>query len=511
MTTRVRRGSTARARIVVVLVALLAATVALITAMTWAFLTARDARRVDDGLVATGTEFQALATETVDPLTGAPFTSVTTLLRNAIERSVPAVDEERFAIVDGDVLYRTTNGHPGRIDVDEDLVEHASAVTVPTLATAHTDEGPVRYLAMPVDGDDGTGTYVAAIALDHAAAEVDRIVVAVAVIGAVGLALAALVGWIVAGRLLAPLDRLRVEAAGITERDLDRRIPESGTDDIKALTGSFNTMLDRLDRAFAAQRRFAADAGHELRTPLTVLRGHTELLSDDEAVRAEQRVVLLDEIDRMTAMVEDLLALTRLDRAPELVPEPLAPVDVVDRWRLLAEGLPDRRWTWIADGPALVADPRRLHQVFLQLAQNALAVTGPGGAVEAGLVVTTSGPLAPGVVPDEDGASRYRDREPLAVLWVADGGPGIPSAERTRIFEPFARGSARTDGGSGLGLAIVAGIARAYGGSVEASDHRPVDRPEPWPGGACVTMRLPASGPGTPTRATLDPVHREDP
>ena len=128
------------------------------------------------------------------------------------------------------------------------------------------------------------------------------------------------------GRLLAPLRTLRETADEINDTDLSRRLPETGNDDITALTRTFNRMLDRLEAAFVGQRQFLDDAGHELKTPLTVLRGHLELLdvgSPEEI--AETRELLLDEVDRMSRLVGELILLAKSDR-PDFVT--LRPVDL---------------------------------------------------------------------------------------------------------------------------------------------------------------------------------------
>lgn len=476
--------STARGQIVAVFAAVVILTGTIVAGLTWAVLTLRDNQRIDRDLAAVGASFVAFADTAVDPATGEPFVASAQLMRAAIDRDVPSADETRFALVNGVVTARSTRGYPGRIDQDEDLLDQLAVVDEPVIATAHTDAGRVRYIAVPVSGADGDGVYVAAVAREAAARQVGQIVGVLVLVGALGVGVAAALGWLVAGRVLAPLDRLRQAAADISAHDLDLRIPETGTADIRDLTRSFNTMLDRLDRAFNAQRRFAADAGHELRTPLTILRGHTELLSAEPQIRAGQQALLLDEIDRMSAMVEDLLALTRLDSgrtaAVRVSFEDLDTSVVIDQWAQLTQALEPRSWTWISDGGTIRADPHRLRQVFLQLVENALAVTARGDAVEVGLVA-----------------------DPSPQLWVADSGPGISPEERERIFEPFARGTARTPGGSGLGLAIVASIARAHGGWAQAVAARPVERADPWPGGACIVVAL-APTPQLPSARTIE-------
>ncbi|MGH3774444.1 MAG: histidine kinase dimerization/phospho-acceptor domain-containing protein [Pseudonocardiaceae bacterium] len=112
-------------------------------------------------------------------------------------------------------------------------------------------------------------------------------------------------------------------AAQIGEDDLTRRIPVRGNDDIAALAEQFNAMMERLQAAFATQREFLDDASHELRTPITIIRGNLELLGDDPAERAEDIRLCLDELDRMTRIVDDLLLLAKSERPDFVRPEPV--------------------------------------------------------------------------------------------------------------------------------------------------------------------------------------------
>src|SRR5690606_4773339 len=125
------------------------------------------------------------------------------------------------------------------------------------------------------------------------------------------LAVAGLVGWLIAGRVLAPIRLVRQTADQIRESDLTRRLVGSGNDDVAALASTFNRMVDRLESACAAERRFLDDARHELRTPIAVIRGHRELMGDDPAEREETRARLMEELDRMNRMVNDLIMVAK--------------------------------------------------------------------------------------------------------------------------------------------------------------------------------------------------------
>jgi signal transduction histidine kinase len=259
---------------------------------------------------------------------------------------------------------------------------------------------------------------------------------------------------------------LQATAHDITETDLSQRIPETGHDDITALTRTFNEMLERLDRAFGDQRRFLDDAGHELKTPLTVIRGHMELLDGEDPADVEAtRLLLLDETDRMARLVNDLIVLAKADRPDFVSPHP---VDlgaftrtVLDKCRALGE----RRW--VLDEAAEVLadiDEQRVTQAMLQLAQNGVKHTRSGGEVGVGSRVEAGRGL---------------------LLWVRDDGPGVPHADKERIFDRFTRSVVpEEDEGFGLGLSIVRAIAVAHGGTVLVED---AERR-----GARFVLRLPA-------------------
>jgi len=425
-------------------------------------------QRIDRQLLNEADELRALAADGVDPATGVRFAEVDALLRTQLSRSVPDRSETQFSIVDGRVDARSAQTPPARIDTDDALVSRLATISGPVLGSTQSTQGSVRYAAVPVvlPGDrKATGVYVVAVFRDVEAQEVDDAVRVLALVGLAAALVAGLLAWVLAGRVLAPLDRLSATSRRVSDKDLTERVEVTGSDDISDVARAFNAMLDRLELAFAEQRRFADDAGHELRTPLTIVRGHVELMSDDPQVRATQRAVVLDEIDRMSVMVDDLLTLTRSGQ-----PEFVRPSDV-DLEVLQAElaakvtQLADRDWrfTGSVDGAARI-DRHRVTQAVLQLAQNATQHTEPGDRIEVG---TTS-----------DGS--------MLRIAVHDSGPGVPVEDRELLFDRFARGhdSRRLGPGSGLGLSIVRAIAVAHHGTVafeEPEDGR----------GALVVLTLP--------------------
>jgi len=240
------------------------------------------------------------------------------------------------------------------------------------------------------------------------------------------------------------------------------------------LASSFNAMAAAVEDAFATQRRFVADAAHELRTPLTALGGYADVLllgaASDPHDLAEALEAMRGETHRMTRLVNDLLALARLDNrqlALHWTNVDLAAI-LRDAWtgaRLLH---PDRRVTLDLSTPMVIVrgDVDRLGQVVANLIDNAVKFTEPGGHI--GLALHTK----------EDGA----------VLAVRDDGAGIAPEDLPRVRERFYRADearSRATGGTGLGLSIVEAIVAAHGGSLDIASRR--DQ------GTTVTVRLPSA------------------
>ncbi|MCT1517051.1 sensor histidine kinase [Dietzia cercidiphylli] len=332
-------------------------------------------------------------------------------------------------------------------------------------------DGTVRWRKAEVDGPAGPANIVVAISDAPTREDTGRVADLLLSTGAGGIVLSALVAWLLAGRMIVPVRRIREAAETISAADLSRRVPVDGPDEIVSLADTVNAMLERVEEAYRTQREFLDDAGHELRTPLTVVQGNLDLMPEDPQERAETTRIMQDELSRMTRIVEDLLTLARSDRPDFLQTAPTDVAELVLDVEAKIDVIADREWSVLpyAEDVALL-DQHRITQALIQFCSNAVRFTGPGDLIEIGCRViapgdpTVTDDLAVGPLPDPPHRENYRRR---LLWWVRDSGPGIPPGEEETIFERFhtARGQLRDGrGGTGLGLAIVATIARAHGG-----------------------------------------------
>ena len=343
---------------------------------------------------------------------------------------------------DGNVIA----GTPGLETEALGLPPAAAADTYATVHSLPVDDDTFRVLTRSLpEGTLYVGTTYDVVG-ESSAALVQALAWALPV---VLVALGLIVWWLV-GRTLQPVEAMRVEVAEIGAGELDRRVPEPVTnDEIGRLARTMNQMLDRLQRSASRQRQFTGDAAHELRSPLARMRVALEVerASVDDSWRQTAETVLEDVRD-MEHLVDDLLYLARTDDDPSAAQR--APLDLDD---------------------VVLRELNRLTPVD----GVTIDATGVSGAHVRGDAPTLSR-LVRNLL---DNATRHAastvtvtlvEREDTAMLTVADDGPGIPDADRDRVFERFSRvDTARGEdsGGAGLGLAIARGIAEQHGGRLE--------------------------------------------
>jgi signal transduction histidine kinase len=355
--------------------------------------------------------------------------------------------------------------------------QRRGALAGETSFTARVGADRTRVLAAPATR--GGAPVVVAVGARTVVSDVavERVELAMLLGAPVAVLSAGIGAWLLAGAALRPVERMRREAAEISDRDLDRRLGVPATrDEIAALGTTINALLARLQEALDRERGFVADAGHELRTPLAILRAELELAarpgrSREALVEAIHQAA--EETDRLIRLAEDLLLLARADNHQHFLRPQL--LSVPDLLHAAARGAGTRaaeRGVTVTVGvPAVLdveADPDRLRQAVDNLLDNATRHSPRGGVVELSAGVGRPGALT---------------------IEVDDRGSGFPADFLPHAFDRFHRaGGARSrdDGGTGLGLSIVRAIVHAHGGKAVASN-----RPG---GGAAVRIELPAVG-----------------
>lgn len=337
-------------------------------------------------------------------------------------------------------------------------------------------DGPFRVAALGVASPRGAVTVLVAVDAEDA---YDELEVAAKVGALAGLAILAVLGAmlrIVIGRSLAPVAEIRRRADSISGKGLHLRVPVPVRDDeISALASTINAMLARIESSVRRQDAFVADAAHELRTPLATLRARIEVdQMRAESVDSELFAQLLGDVDRMSELVDQLLLLARSEVS--LVGADLEPVDVDDLVVRAAANF-DHRTVHLEVQPVTPVQIRGQLTLLQQVLPNLLANAARYAHARVEVSVET-------------------DDEWVAVV-VDDDGPGIPAADRERVFERFIRlddSRERGTGGYGLGLAIVAQIVEMNHGRVTA-EASPL-------GGARIRVELPREQP-LPTPASI--------
>jgi signal transduction histidine kinase len=321
------------------------------------------------------------------------------------------------------------------------------------------------YTAAPVQTEEHTfGLVQVAVPLTEVTAQTQRFWLSLGLTALLAAAVATAAGWWLAGQLVRPVGRLRDAAGRLAAGDLKQRVNPGGASEMAQLAGAFNDMAAQIEASMEAQRAFVANASHELRTPLTNIKLRAEALEDgaleDPDVALKFAREIGSEADRLSHMANDLLTLSRRDAQRTPLREPvdldrLLPA-VVDEMALRAgKGGVALNQEIDPDLPAVSADPAGLRTMLVNLLDNALQYTPPGGRVTV----------------------RARASSPQAGVWiqVTDTGSGIAEDDLAHIFERFYRADKarrRSTGvagsGAGLGLAIVKGIVEDHGGTISA-------------------------------------------
>ncbi|MEV0323169.1 HAMP domain-containing sensor histidine kinase [Streptomyces sp. NPDC050658] len=408
------------------------------------------------GAVALVALLQAELTDDVRQAARARATQVAAVIESG--RGVPSL-----AVAERDEQFIQVLDASGAVVAASENVAERPALARPdgdgeSTVTTPLDEDEFLVVAVVADGPDGERTVLVGRAL-IAVAESTQIVTRLLLVGLpLLLVMAAAATWMAVGRALAPVSAMRAEVEEISSAQLHRRVPlPRGRDEISALAATMNRMLDRLERSQTAQRRFISDASHELRSPVASIRQHAEVALRYPGRTDQERfaTTVLAENLRIQRLVDDLLLLARADEdalSPRVQPVDLDDLVIEEARRLRSTTTGLRISTAGVSAVRLDGDAQGLRRVLRNLVDNAARHARSRVAFD--LAELPGGRI---------------------VLGVEDDGPGVPAADRERVFERFVRlddarsRPVRDAGGSGLGLAIVAELVAVHGGAVTVS------------------------------------------
>lgn len=365
----------------------------------------------------------------------------------------------RLLDLSGSIGSRTENLEDKSIPVNRKVLQRVSkGEIVYQTQNLFADEVLVRFINYPlldyqkkVRGVIQVGT-----SLEYVQASMQNLLLILLISVPTLIFIAGLAGYFLAGKALKPIRDIATTTRHITANNLDERITvEVAKDDIGQLSQTINEMLDRLSQAFMKVKQFSADASHELRTPLTILRGEVEIGLRVERPAAEYRDILLsnlEEIERMSKIVSDLLLLSRSDMGQEVLSWEVVNLqelikELISQFVMLAEQKGVMLTGDIQPVSPVHGDSLRLRQLAANLVANAIRYT----------------PERKSVV------VRLKDGDHGVELVVEDTGIGIPEADLPRIFDRFYRvdkARSRDEGGNGLGLSIVKWIVDAHHGEI---------------------------------------------
>ncbi|MGP1384835.1 MAG: ATP-binding protein [Thainema sp.] len=395
-----------------------------------------------------------------DPDTGQPFgNDIEAVFDVFLSRNITEDDEFLVTISNGEFYRASSLALPTALQPDSPLIERWAQLAQAQQGVETTPSGTIRYQAEPVrifyqtepvpaTGQVGGVFVVAYITTMGERTEINEAIQTIIQVSLIVLAIASFLAWLVAGQVLAPLRLLSQTARSISESNLTERIPVRGKGDIAKLAITFNDMMDRIEATFNSQRQLLNDVGHELRTPITIIRGHLELMGSTPEEQQETLDIVLDELDRISRFINELVLLAKAEHPNFLLPTTIDLQSFTEEVYVKMKTLADRNWQLEAVGSGqFVADRQRLTEAIINLAQNATQHTEIGDTIALGSAQS----------------------QEQVYLWIRDTGEGIGFEDQQRIFERFVRGHSRyrRSEGSGLGLSIVRAIAQAHGGRID--------------------------------------------
>lgn len=408
---------------------------------------------------------ELIASESASPLSKFGFGSVD----EALERSMNLKPIGKFIQVldeSGRIGRKSDNLKNVQLPISLNALKNASNGMI-TFETNHSlGNAPLRIVTFPViENSHITKIVQVASSLEDVEDALNTLFIILMITVPLALMVASLGGQFLANKALKPVDNVTQTARMITSQNLNQRIkPLKVKDEISRLIDTFNEMISRLDQSFRQIKQFSADASHELKTPLTILKGEVEVTLRKERTPYEYEQTLssnLEEINRMSQIVDDLLLLSKADigelrlsrediNLAEVLDEVVAQLNILAQSKNLQIETSNHH-----EGIHIFGDPLRIREVFLNLIENGIKYTEEGGSIR--ITLTKDLHL--------EGEQRA-----FAKIVVSDTGIGIGKEDQERVFDRFFRvdkARSRDQGGSGLGLSICKWIVEAHKGEIK--------------------------------------------
>ncbi|MCJ7748585.1 MAG: HAMP domain-containing histidine kinase [Desulfobacterales bacterium] len=417
---------------------------------------------------------ELIASESASPLSKFGFGNIDQTLETSmnlkpIGKFIQVLDES------GNIGRKSDNLKNVQLPISLSALKNASKGLITFETNRSFENAPLRIITFPVSEKNHINKIVqVASSLEDVEDALNTLLLILIIAVPLALLVASLGGQFLASKALKPVDHITQTARMITSQNLNQRInPPKVKDEISRLVETLNEMISRLDRSFRQVKQFSTDASHELKTPLTILKGEVEVALRKERVPHEYEQVLksnLEEINRMSQIVEDLLLLSRADSGEirlnkedmnlnEILNELVAHVNVLAQSKNLRIETSNHH-----EEIHIFGDPLRIRALFLNLIENGIKYTEEGGSIHILLTKDT-------LVQDgkQSGRAQGEQGEFVKII-VSDTGIGIAKEDQERIFDRFFRvdkARSREQGGSGLGLSICKWIVEAHRGKIE--------------------------------------------
>jgi heavy metal sensor kinase len=407
---------------------------------------------------------ELIASESASPLSKFGFGSIdqaleTSMSLKPIGKFIQVLDES------GQIGKKSDNLKNVQLPISLNALKNASKGLITFETNRSIGNAPLRIITFPVLENSHIAKIIqVASSLEDVEDALNTLFIILMVTVPLALMIASLGGQFLAYKALKPVDNITQTARLITSQNLNQRIkPPKVKDEIARLIETFNEMISRLDQSFRQIKQFTSDASHELKTPLTILKGEVEVTLRKERESPEYQQTLksnLEEINRMSQIVDDLLLLSKADSGElRLNKEDLNLTEilneVVSQMNILAQSKRLRIETSNHQEEVhIFGDALRIRELFLNLISNGIKYSEEGGSIRISLVKD----------------NRYDLRNPLVKIIVSDTGIGIAEEDQKRIFDRFFRvdkARSREQGGSGLGLSICKWIVEAHQGEIE--------------------------------------------